>query len=263
MHAALFSDWIENDAPNDHKDGFKAGSGCADAQDARGGESDSHCIAPMKMSFSRFVDVVLVVSALTAVGVILSRRESPPRSDTATPTLAVVRSHWAQLRSSGSRLGSATASTAIVEFSDYECPFCRRSDSVVADFLSRRSDVALVYRHLPLTELHPRAEDAARLAICAGTQNKFPEMHEFLMAMVSGPTLSDSRLRRAAAAVGIPDPGELTRCLYSESTQETLDTDRALATAIGIQGTPVFVSQHGVHRGEVFGSADLEALLGN
>jgi protein-disulfide isomerase len=69
----------------------------------------------------------------------------------------------------------------IVEYGDYECPHCRAAHCVVNELLKHFDDqVRLVYRHFPLTKIHPHAQKAAEAAEAAGAQGKFWEMHDLL-----------------------------------------------------------------------------------
>ena len=97
--------------------------------------------------------------------------------------------------------GPQTAPVTIVEFTDYQCPFCHRAQSVVDEVLTRyKGKVRLVHRDFPL-EGHPGAFPAARAARCAGEQGRFWEYHRSLMT-VSG-TLDDADLEKRAADTGL------------------------------------------------------------
>jgi len=76
-------------------------------------------------------------------------------------------------------IGSKDAKVTIVEFSDFECPFCSRAFGTVKQIKEAYpNDVKIVYKNLPLTNIHPNAQKAAEAAICAGDQGKFWEMHD-------------------------------------------------------------------------------------
>jgi len=79
------------------------------------------------------------------------------------------------------RFGPKDAKVTIVEFSDFECPFCSRAYATVNQIKTEYpKDVAIVYKHLPLTNLHPHAEKAAQATVCAQNEGKFWEMHDKL-----------------------------------------------------------------------------------
>ncbi len=94
----------------------------------------------------------------------------------------------------GTRLVEGSPERVVVEFSDYQCPYCKQAHQVL-DSVVREVGGTLVYRHMPLTLIHPEAEGAARAAICAERQGRFREMH-------------DHRMRRLLAAGFNPDQAE-------------------------------------------------------
>ena len=76
-------------------------------------------------------------------------------------------------------MGPKDAKVTIVEFSDFECPFCSRAFGTVNQIKEAYpNDVKIVYKHLPLSNIHPNAQKAAEASICAGDQGKFWEMHD-------------------------------------------------------------------------------------
>ena len=97
-------------------------------------------------------------------------------------------------------LGSADAWVTLVEWSDFECPFCRSAEAQVQQVLAQHpTDVRLVYKQFPLTGIHERALPAALAADCAGQQGKFWEMHDLLMQG----DLSDDALAGYARTLGL------------------------------------------------------------
>jgi protein-disulfide isomerase len=96
--------------------------------------------------------------------------------------------------------GPADAWVTLIEWSDFECPFCRAAEAQVEQVLANHpADVRLVYKQFPLTDLHERALPAAMAADCAGQQEKFWEMHDLLMRG----DLSDDSLAGYARALGL------------------------------------------------------------
>ncbi|MFA9289162.1 MAG: DsbA family protein [Weeksellaceae bacterium] len=80
--------------------------------------------------------------------------------------------------------GPANAKVTIVEFSDFECPFCQRAFPTVEQILEAYpNDVKLAYKHLPLSNIHPNAQRAAEATMCADKQDKFWEMHDKLFTL--------------------------------------------------------------------------------
>ncbi|HET8647992.1 MAG TPA: thioredoxin domain-containing protein, partial [Vicinamibacteria bacterium] len=134
-------------------------------------------------------------------------------------------------------LGPADAPVTMVEFLDYQCPFCHRVQGVVDQVLQRYpGKVRFVHRDFPLDEMHPQAMSAARAARCAGDQGKFWQYHRRLLAE---PGHDDPSLRRKAAAEGL-DAARFGTCLASNrhdsSIRQAFDQGREL----GVTGTPTF-----------------------
>ena len=159
-------------------------------------------------------------------------------------------------------LGAASAPVTIVEFSDFQCPFCQR----VAPTLKRVKDtygdkVRIVWKDFPLTSIHPEAFKAAEAGNCAREQGKFWEYHDRLFA--NQQALQPDALKAHAAAVGL-DAAKFNACLdtakYSDRVQEHI----GLGTRLGINSTPaMFINGRpvtGAQPYEVFASIIDEEL---
>ena len=134
--------------------------------------------------------------------------------------------------------GPSNSPVTIVEFSDFECPFCKRAHPTLMQLLEKYAGkVKLVYRDFPLESIHPQARRAAEAARCAEAQGKFWEYYEILFT--ESPKLSFDDLKRYAAQVGI-DVKKFDDCLsggvYKTAVQKDLDE----GTRLGITGTPAF-----------------------
>jgi protein-disulfide isomerase len=144
-----------------------------------------------------------------------------------------------ELRPGGPSRGPADARVTIVEFSDFQCPFCQRAKPVLDEVEKRHpKDVRIVYRHLPLDSLHPRARASAEAASCAADGDKFWEYHDKLFA--NNRALSDQELRKYAAEVGL-DAKAFDECVTSRKHAAAVEADVEEAKKIGINGTPAFV----------------------
>ncbi len=135
-------------------------------------------------------------------------------------------------------LGPADAKVTVVEFLDYQCPFCHRVQAVVDEILERYAGkVRFVHRDFPLYTIHPQAAGASKAAHCAGEQGKFWEFHRHLL-MVPG-DMSEKDLKERAAGLKL-DPSKFGSCFsstrYEKGIQETYD----YGTEMGITGTPTF-----------------------
>ena len=133
--------------------------------------------------------------------------------------------------------GPADAWVTLVEFADFECPFCRGEEPVVRDLASiYGADLRVVFKHLPLTSLHPHAQAAAVAAVCAGDQGKFWEMHDLLF---TASALDGTALQGGAASIGLDVP-TWQACTLGPDAASRVAADVALATSLGVGGTPTF-----------------------
>jgi protein-disulfide isomerase len=133
--------------------------------------------------------------------------------------------------------GSAAAPVRIVEFSDFECPYCRAEEQTVKDVLAKYGDrVALAYRDFPLTNIHPKAQLAAEASRCAAEQDKYWEYHDRLFA---NPGLESKDLKAHATALGL-DTGKFNTCLDDRKEKAAVDKDAEDGRAAGVTGTPIF-----------------------
>ncbi|MCX8072918.1 MAG: thioredoxin domain-containing protein [Candidatus Binatia bacterium] len=132
--------------------------------------------------------------------------------------------------------GPASAPVTIIEFSDYECPFCKRASSTVAEVLRHYGDkVRFVHRDFPLS-FHQHARLAAEAAACANAQGKFWEYHDRLW---KAQDLSEPSLKGLAKEIGL-DEGKFAECLKTKPHSAAIDRDLEEGTAAGVNGTPAF-----------------------
>lgn len=134
--------------------------------------------------------------------------------------------------------GPANAKVTIIEFSDFECPYCASAEPLIQQILnSYPNDVKLYYRNFPLTQLHPDAMNAAMSAECANEQGKFWEMHDKLFA--NQQALGVINLKQYAKDVGL-DTAQFNTCLDSNKYQSQITKDTQDGLAAGVGGTPSF-----------------------
>jgi protein-disulfide isomerase len=133
--------------------------------------------------------------------------------------------------------GSANAPIEMIEFSDFQCPFCLRADPTVRQVLSTYGDrIRFVYRHYPLPN-HPLARPAAEAAACAGEQRKFWPYHDLLFANPS--KLAEADLKQHASALGL-NTAQFNSCVDTHKLKAQIDTDLKDGEEAGVNGTPAF-----------------------
>ena len=150
--------------------------------------------------------------------------------------------------------GSDDAPVTLVEYGDFECPYCGQAESTIRELLAERGDdVRYVWRHLPLNDVHPHAQLAAEASEAADAQGKFWEMYDMLLGHQGELTPRD--LFRYAADLGLDADGfrdELRRRDYAARVSE----DVASADESGVSGTPTFFINGRRH----YGVYDIETL---
>ncbi len=135
--------------------------------------------------------------------------------------------------------GPATAPVTIIEFSDYQCPYCRRwAEQVEGQIFKTYGDkVRLVYRDFPLTSIHPEAFAAAEAADCAGEQGKYWEYHDALFKQSQG--LGQQAYLAYAKAIGL-NTDQFQQCLKEHRYQGEVKADAQYAAQLGVRSTPTF-----------------------
>jgi protein-disulfide isomerase len=193
-------------------------------------------------------DVVLTSGCLLALGLSAAVsfrpggavRERWSAWTAAHKTQEVLKREWTRLNNSPGRFGIGKQ-IRLVEFLDFQCPYCAAASVKVDSLVAGTPTLVVGVRHLPLS-VHPAAEGAARAAICAERQGRFPTMARRLFGHHEWQ--QDKNWIREAVAAGVPDTSTFRRCLEAESTSQRLALDRALARELGVRGTPTFLSAH-------------------
>jgi protein-disulfide isomerase len=163
-----------------------------------------------------------------------------------------------KVENSGPVRGNSKARVTIVEFADFQCPFCSRAEDALRSVLAHHpGDVRIVFRHLPLESLHPNAMAAARAGVCAARQSKFWEMHDAMFANQS--KLAEPELKETAQRLGI-DGDKFSACMTDAETAASVATDVDAAAELGISGTPSFFVNGRPMEG-VVPEADFEAVI--
>ena len=134
--------------------------------------------------------------------------------------------------------GPANASVSLVEYGDYECPFCGAAHQIVNAIIERMgNDLQFVFRHFPVTTMHPYAEPAAEAAEAAGAQRKFWAMHEMLYE--NQQALEPQNLLLYADAIGL-DLDRFSSDLANHVHVPKIREDFMSGVRSGVNGTPSF-----------------------
>ncbi len=132
--------------------------------------------------------------------------------------------------------GNENAPVTIIEFSDYQCPYCKRNRETMKQIEEAYGDqVAFVFRDFPL-KFHQNAQKAAEAAECAGEQGKYWEFHDYLFDHQDKLAVDD--LKAAAKELGL-DTGSFNQCLDSGAQEAEVLADMRAGEALGIKGTPM------------------------
>ncbi len=137
----------------------------------------------------------------------------------------------------GPARGPAGAPVTIVEFSDFECPYCRTLARNMSEVTRQYGDrVRLVFRQFPIESIHRNAMAAAKASVCASDQGKFWEMHDLLFG---GGTLAEADLLEKASRAGLQKDA-FQACLASPAATDRVRADIKAATSLGVSSTPTF-----------------------
>jgi protein-disulfide isomerase len=154
--------------------------------------------------------------------------------------------------------GDAKAQVTIVEFADFQCPYCRKVQSTLNSLLEEyHGKVKLAYRDFPLDALHPNARIAAEASRCAGEKGKFWEFHD---ALYSDQTkLSQPELLATAKKLGL-DEKAFQACLVSGKFKPQIEQDVRDGSKVGVDGTPGFYI-NGVFLNGAVSAAEFEKVI--
>jgi protein-disulfide isomerase len=145
----------------------------------------------------------------------------------------------------GPSIGPEQAPVTLIEFSDFQCMFCRNSQPVIKQLLQHYgSSIRLIFKHLPL-EIHSEAFGAATAAVCADQQGLFWKYHD---ALFNTDDLTSNALQKLSAKLGLAESNFKT-CLESENSRNAVVADLAEARRLGLNSTPSFVINGRLVRG--------------
>jgi protein-disulfide isomerase len=173
---------------------------------------------------------------LRAIRDLLLQRQSRPTGPTAPPPPATVSAAGSAM------LGRPDAPVVLVEFSDYQCPFCKRFSETTLALLKKEfvesGKVRYIFRDFPLDQIHPDARKAAEAARCAGDQAKYWEMHDVLFQ--NQRALRPEHLKGYAEQLGL-DTSAFAACLDSAKHAAQVQKDFDDGVKAGVRSTPSFI----------------------
>jgi protein-disulfide isomerase len=191
-----------------------------------------------KLLFDRVLSVATGVLTICAVLVVALRVRAgfstPTSSDDSTPQHIA---GWQRYSAAGQRSGAARPSVTIVEFADFQCPFCAAASDYL-NGLQRRypSEIAVVYRHYPI---HQFATTAAVASECAGDVGAFQQLHDLFYSQKDA--IGKRPWMSFASSAGVSDTARFARCMADPTVVARVVRDTLAASQLGIHGTPTFL----------------------
>ena len=154
--------------------------------------------------------------------------------------------------------GDAKAPVTIVEFSDFQCPFCQKAEPILKDLLAKyNGQVKLAFLDFPMRSLHSQAQIAAEAARCAEQQGRFWQYHDLLFADQT--KLDEAGLAQSARSLGL-DENSFQSCLKSGKFKAQIEHDVQEGTRAGVVGTPAFFID-GISLNGVQPEAEFEKII--
>lgn len=178
----------------------------------------------------------------------------PPAPTAVTNTLSPSQ---VQILPSDPSRGSAAAAVTVVEFSDFQCPYCAQLAPELAQVMANHpTDVRLVWKDLPLPQ-HDQAASAAEAAQCAGLQGKFWNYHDGLFQQQS--SLGPALYQQLAVQLGLAS-SSFSLCLSQHQTLPLIQRNAAMAAAAGVDGTPYLIMNGQAYNGALTADALEQAI---
>lgn len=163
--------------------------------------------------------------------------EQLKKENNVTVTLPAPPVERKEVAATGPSKGAENAPVTIVEFSDFECPFCGRVNPTIAQVMKEyEGKVKLVFRQFPLS-FHPNAKKAGEASLCAADQGKFWEYHDVLFQ--NQKALGADALKKYAADLKL-DTAKFNTCLDSGEKAKAVEADQEAGAKAGVNGTPAF-----------------------
>ena len=178
--------------------------------------------------------IVLVGCAVLVTMAVVRREFFPPTPPSEEPRTI---DDWEPLSRAGHRSGPLDAPIVVVEFADFQCPFCATAARHLRELRDRfGEEVAVIYRHFPLTSIHPFARDAAIASECAAAQDRFEAFHDSLFA--NQDDIGVKEWLEFADEAEVPSMTRFAKCLEEDWAAERVRDDSRAADRIALTSTP-------------------------
>lgn len=219
----------------------------------------------MNNTLSNAVTVVLTICAVIVTGLLVKREFAPPAPAAEAEAEPRMVGNWQQILGTvlakGHVIGPRDAPVKVVEFADFQCPFCARAQPVLERIRRKYPDqVAIVYGHLPLQGIHPYAFTAALASERAGAQGQFAAYHDVLFEHQD--SIGEASWTWFAKRANVSNLAEFRRCVKSERLRARVTGDAEIAEQLGLTSTPAFIVNGRLWTGSGFvTSGKLENLV--
>jgi len=211
----------------------------------------------VKFKFDSVLTVTLVLCALFTTGAVV-RREFWPATNLRAEQKPVYVKDWQSHLAAGMRMGPAEAPIQMMEFADFECPFCGSLHKTIKAVRERYpTQVAVTFIHFPLPN-HRFALPAARVAECAGVQGRFEAMHDRLFEEQDGFGLKP--WSDYATEARVPDGTAFDDCIKHAESPPRVAEGEALGKLLDVQGTPTVIIK-GWRLGRPPSEPELDAMV--
>jgi protein-disulfide isomerase len=187
----------------------------------------------MATLFDTITSTTVAVCAVVLTGLLVLRET---RTRLASPLDGQVED-WESLGTAGHALTHGDGAIQLVVFSDFECPYCRALTTTL-DSLSHEfpADLTIIFRHMPLVSLHPRAELLAIASECAAREDRWGVFHDAVFA--AGDDLDSMPIVEIAERAGVVNPTEFTACRSDSAAMAVVRQDLEVGRRLGIRETP-------------------------
>jgi protein-disulfide isomerase len=193
----------------------------------------------MKLKSDNVMTVTLVICALVTTGLVVRREMSTSTVTHAVDHKPVFIQNFKPGPWQGFQIGPEDAPIQIVEFADFECPFCGQFHHILADIQKDYpNQISLTFVHFPLPG-HRFASPAARVVECSGIQGKFVAMYDVLFNQQDSFGLKP--WNDYAAAAGVPDLEAFGACIKETSLIPRVEAGKQLGTKLQVKGTPTVI----------------------